>query len=123
MPGPTRRFAGGVEFTAGEGADDRHLGLALLGILFKLTIAHRFKILSLVTYLTMGWLSLIVVYQLAVKLAVGGVTLLAVGGVVYSLGSSSTSANVFLITTLSGTASCSAAACVTSAIYLYIGQS
>lgn len=53
---------------------------ALLGILFKLTIAHRFKILSLVTYLTMGWLSLIVVYQLAVKLAVGGVTLLAVGG-------------------------------------------
>ncbi len=96
---------------------------ALLGILFKLTIAHRFKILSLVTYLTMGWLSLIVVYQLAVKLAVGGVTLLAVGGVVYSLGSSSTSANVFLITTLSGTASCSAAACVTSAIYLYIGQS
>lgn len=60
--------------------------LALIGILFKLTIAHRFKILSLVTYLTMGWLSLIVVYQLAVKLAAGGVTLLAVGGVVYSLG-------------------------------------
>ncbi|AFP71489.1 hemolysin [Enterobacter kobei] len=60
--------------------------LALLGILFKLTIAHRFKVLSLVTYLTMGWLSLIVVYQLAIKLAVGGVTLLAVGGVVYSLG-------------------------------------
>ncbi len=60
--------------------------LALLGILFKLTIAHRFKVLSLVTYLTMGWLSLIVVYQLAIKLAAGGVTLLAVGGVVYSLG-------------------------------------
>lgn len=46
--------------------------LALLGILFKLTIAHRFKVLSLVTYLTMGWLSLIVVYQLAIKLAAGG---------------------------------------------------
>ncbi|EPK7360452.1 PAQR family membrane homeostasis protein TrhA [Kluyvera ascorbata] len=60
--------------------------LALLGILFKLTIAHRFKVLSLVTYLTMGWLSLIVVYQLAVKLSIGGVTLLAVGGIVYSLG-------------------------------------
>jgi hemolysin III len=59
--------------------------LALLGILFKLTIAHRFKVLSLVTYLTMGWLSLIVVY-LAIKLSVGGVTLLALGGVVYSLG-------------------------------------
>ena len=63
-----------------------HVGLALLGILFKLTIAHRFKVLSLVTYLTMGWLSLIVIYQLAMKLSAGGVTLLAVGGIVYSLG-------------------------------------
>ena len=61
-------------------------GLALLGILFKLTIAHRFKVLSLVTYLTMGWLSLIVVYQLATKLDAGGVTLLALGGIIYSLG-------------------------------------
>jgi len=61
-------------------------GLALLGILFKLTIAHRFKVLSLVTYLAMGWLSLIVIYQLTEKLAPGGVTLLAAGGIVYSLG-------------------------------------
>lgn len=60
--------------------------LALLGILFKLTFAHRFKVLSLVTYLTMGWLSLIVIYQLATRLSVGGVTLLAAGGLVYSLG-------------------------------------
>ncbi|MBK4716318.1 MULTISPECIES: PAQR family membrane homeostasis protein TrhA [Tenebrionibacter/Tenebrionicola group] len=60
--------------------------LALLGILFKLTVAHRFKILSLATYLVMGWLSLIVVYQLAMKLDIGGVTLLAIGGIVYSLG-------------------------------------
>ncbi|QKN80585.1 PAQR family membrane homeostasis protein TrhA [Scandinavium goeteborgense] len=60
--------------------------LALLGILFKLTIAHRFKVLSLVTYLLMGWLSVIVVYQLAMKLSMGGVALLAAGGVVYTLG-------------------------------------
>ncbi|KEA54537.1 hemolysin [Mangrovibacter sp. MFB070] len=60
--------------------------LALAGILFKLTIAHRFKVLSLVTYLAMGWLSLLVVYQLAMRIAPGGVTLLAAGGVVYSLG-------------------------------------
>ncbi|WP_148258826.1 PAQR family membrane homeostasis protein TrhA [Pantoea ananatis] len=46
-------------------------GLALLGIIFKLTIAERFKALSLVTYLCMGWLSLIVVYQLAMKLSAG----------------------------------------------------
>ena len=60
--------------------------LALLGILFKLTIAHRFKVLSLVTYLAMGWLSLVVIYEMAIKLAAGSVTLLAVGGIVYSLG-------------------------------------
>lgn len=60
--------------------------LALLGILFKLTIAHRFKVLSLVTYLTMGWLSLVVIYQMVMKLAPGSVTLLAAGGIIYSLG-------------------------------------
>lgn len=60
--------------------------LALLGIVFKLTVGHRFKILSLITYLLMGWLSLIMVYQLAMKLASGSVILLAVGGVIYSLG-------------------------------------
>lgn len=61
-------------------------GLALMGILFKLTIAHRFKVLSVVTYLLMGWLSLIVIYQLAIKLSAGGVALLAAGGIIYSLG-------------------------------------
>lgn len=61
-------------------------GLALAGILFKLTIGHRFKALSLVTYLLMGWLSLVVIYQMVMKLAPGSVTLLAVGGIVYSLG-------------------------------------
>ncbi|MER3751445.1 hemolysin III family protein, partial [Klebsiella pneumoniae] len=38
------------------------------------------------TYLTKGWMLLMVVGQLVGRLAVGGVTLLAVGGVVYSLG-------------------------------------
>lgn len=61
-------------------------GLALLGVLFKLAFAHRFEALSLVTYLTMGWLSLIVIYQLVTRLEAGGVTLLAIGGVVYTPG-------------------------------------
>lgn len=60
--------------------------LALLGVLFKLAFGHRFEALSLVTYLGMGWLSLLVIYQLALKLSPGGVWLLAIGGVVYSLG-------------------------------------
>lgn len=60
--------------------------IALVGIIFKVAFVYRFEKLSLITYLTMGWLSLIVIYQLAIHLDVGGLTLLAVGGVVYSLG-------------------------------------
>lgn len=60
--------------------------LALIGVLFKLLFVHRFKALSVITYLLMGWLSLIVIYQLTLVLSPGGVWLLASGGVVYSLG-------------------------------------
>lgn len=60
--------------------------IALFGIIMKLAFIYRFEKLSLVTYLIMGWLSLIVIYQLAVHLNVGGLTLLAAGGVVYTLG-------------------------------------
>jgi hemolysin III len=60
--------------------------LALFGVIFKIVFAHRFAVLSLVTYLTMGWLSLIVIYQLAKQIALGGVMLLAAGGVAYTLG-------------------------------------
>lgn len=60
--------------------------IALFGIVMKLAFVYRFKKLSLVTYLTMGWLSLIVIYQLALNLSVGGLTLLAAGGIIYSLG-------------------------------------
>ncbi|MFM2588479.1 hemolysin III family protein [Vibrio sp. TBV020] len=61
-------------------------GIALFGIVMKVAFVYRFKKLSLVTYLTMGWLSLIVIYQLAMSLSVEGLTLLAAGGVIYSLG-------------------------------------
>lgn len=60
--------------------------LALIGVLFKLLFMHRFEALSVITYLLMGWLSLIVVYQLAMKLSPGGIWLLAAGGITYSLG-------------------------------------
>jgi hemolysin III len=60
--------------------------IAAFGVLFKLAFAHRFEVLSLMIYLTMGWLSLIVIYQLAMKLSHGGVVLLAAGGIIYTLG-------------------------------------
>lgn len=60
--------------------------IALFGIIMKMAFVYRFKRLSLATYLIMGWLSLIVIYQLAMNLSIGGLTLLAAGGVIYSLG-------------------------------------
>ena len=60
--------------------------LALAGVVFKLAFAHRFAALSLVTYLLMGWLSLVVLYQMVMRLPAGSVWLLAAGGIVYSLG-------------------------------------
>lgn len=60
--------------------------IALLGIIMKVAFVYRFKRFSLVSYLLMGWLSLVVIYQLAITLDVGGLTLLACGGVIYSLG-------------------------------------
>ncbi len=60
--------------------------MAAVGIMFKLVFAHRFLAISIITYLTMGWLSLVVIYQLVQRLPTSGVSLLAAGGVIYSLG-------------------------------------
>lgn len=61
-------------------------GLALVGIIFKLVFAHRFEAISLITYMLMGWLSVIVLYQMVMRLPAGSVWLLAAGGITYSLG-------------------------------------
>ncbi|RSD32768.1 PAQR family membrane homeostasis protein TrhA [Vibrio pectenicida] len=60
--------------------------LALMGVIMKLAFVYRFEKLSLITYLMMGWLSLVVIYQLALNLEIGGLVLLAAGGIIYSLG-------------------------------------
>ena len=57
----------------------------------------------------MGWLSLIVIYQLVTRLEAGGVTLLAIGGVVYT-GVIFYASKRIRFATPSGTPSCSAAA-------------
>ncbi|QXW30419.1 PAQR family membrane homeostasis protein TrhA [Aeromonas sanarellii] len=61
-------------------------GLALAGVLFKLLFINRFRRLSLLTYLMLGWLSLVVVYQLYLHLDGAGLLLLGLGGLIYSLG-------------------------------------
>ncbi|MBL4831813.1 MAG: hemolysin III family protein [Aliivibrio sp.] len=60
--------------------------IALVGVVGKIIFVYRFKKLSLISYLVMGWLSLIVIYQLVSFLDIGAVIWLAAGGLVYSLG-------------------------------------
>lgn len=61
-------------------------GLAILGIFFKLKFGHRYKKISLATYLGMGLISITIIEQLQQKLASQALTLLAIGGAIYCLG-------------------------------------
>jgi hemolysin III len=60
--------------------------LAIFGILLTVTAFGRYKRLSLALYLGMGWLILIAAGPLGRTVAPGGIRLLVLGGVVYSLG-------------------------------------
>lgn len=61
-------------------------GLAFAGILFKIFFIHRFKKLSLITYLLMGWLSMVLVFDLWDSLARPGFWLLVAGGLCFTVG-------------------------------------
>jgi len=60
--------------------------LAILGIIFKMVYAHRFPKISLFTYLLMGWLIVVAGGEFIDKVATGGLILLALGGVFYTVG-------------------------------------
>ncbi|QSX38821.1 PAQR family membrane homeostasis protein TrhA [Shewanella sedimentimangrovi] len=60
--------------------------LALGGIGFKVLFLHRFKAISLLLYLAMGWLCMTVLDELIAGLSPLGFQLLLSGGLFYSLG-------------------------------------
>jgi hemolysin III len=60
--------------------------MALLGIALKIAAIGRFRWLSMVLYLSMGWLALIALGPLLRAISAGGVELLVLGGVSYTLG-------------------------------------
>lgn len=60
--------------------------IVAFGIVFKLRFRHRYKKLSLATYLAMGWCAVFLIYELWLKLPTGGFALLVAGGITYSLG-------------------------------------
>lgn len=61
-------------------------GLAILGIAFKVKFGNKYKKLSLSTYLGLGLISLTFIHKLNEKLAPEGMFLLALGGIIYGLG-------------------------------------
>jgi len=60
--------------------------IALAGILFKLKYKHRFKWLSLTSYIGMGTISLIIIHKLVQVLDPNGIILLTSGGLIYLIG-------------------------------------
>ncbi|HEX2862356.1 MAG TPA: hemolysin III family protein [Lacunisphaera sp.] len=61
-------------------------GLAVVGIALKFWFAGRFRLVSTLIYLAMGWLVLIAIKPLAAVLPEGGMKLLVAGGLCYSGG-------------------------------------
>ncbi len=60
--------------------------LALAGIVFQACFIHRYRILSTLTYLAMGWLVLVAIKPMWQFLGPRGFRWIALGGACYSLG-------------------------------------
>lgn len=60
--------------------------LALFGIFFKVFFRDRFPRASLFTYILMGWLVIVAIFEMIAKVPTGALVLLFAGGIVYTLG-------------------------------------
>lgn len=61
-------------------------GLAIVGITFKCFLINRYRVISTIFYLLMGWLVIIAMEPLYSSLTDKGFTLLLTGGILYSVG-------------------------------------
>jgi hemolysin III len=61
-------------------------GLAAGGVVVKLTVGPRWPVLSTALYLAMGWLVVIAIRPLWLRVPGEGIALLAAGGMAYTLG-------------------------------------
>lgn len=60
--------------------------LSFAGVIFKLFCVNRFKILSTVVYVLMGWLAIIAIKPIFALLPIGCILLLFAGGLLYTVG-------------------------------------
>ncbi|QHE52004.1 hemolysin III family protein [Pontibacillus sp. HMF3514] len=61
-------------------------GLAISGVIFKMFFVKRFVVLSTLFYVLMGWIIVLAWGPLVATFAFGGIVLLVVGGLLYSIG-------------------------------------
>ncbi|MCR2820168.1 PAQR family membrane homeostasis protein TrhA [Lederbergia panacisoli] len=61
-------------------------GLAVAGITFKCFLINKFRVISTIFYLAMGWLVIIAIKPLYANLSGAGFALLLTGGLLYSVG-------------------------------------
>ncbi len=60
--------------------------LAVLGIVYETVLLGRFKVLSVVIYLSLGWLVVVAAKPLTAALPLGGLFWLVAGGLAYTVG-------------------------------------
>lgn len=60
--------------------------LAMAGVLFKIIARGRYPKISLIAYLSFGWLAVVIIYPLYLALPAGGLWLLLLGGLCFSIG-------------------------------------
>ncbi|MEO9474708.1 MAG: hemolysin III family protein [Cyclobacteriaceae bacterium] len=61
-------------------------GLALVGVVLKIFFTGRFNVVSTIGYILMGWVAIIAAKPLYENLELGGLFLLVLGGVSYTVG-------------------------------------
>ncbi|MGG0822778.1 hemolysin III family protein [Paenibacillus turicensis] len=61
-------------------------GIAIVGVVFKAFFVKRFLFMSTIFYLIMGWLIVFAWGPLTAAVPAPGITLLVIGGILYSLG-------------------------------------
>lgn len=61
-------------------------GLALLGLIYKIFFIHRFKILSTIGYLAVGWVFIIAIKPALEMIPMGALLWLTAGGLLYTGG-------------------------------------
>jgi hemolysin III len=60
--------------------------IAIIGIIFKILFIERFQVLSVITYLLMGWLCIFIFQEMLINIPTGGILWLAAGGLFYTIG-------------------------------------